>query len=188
MARRGRPRKAGARQPDGSLRSNPSTDKGHILILAHRAAVIAGADPHDSFAGYPLGILALRGEIDSADHEAGLKYAGLHAVVFGGSNTPRSHLASAIGSLGGVGEVRSELSDDDRRTILRRCEKALREAVAHILLDGKRPLSVLENVVIYETAVYGQDAFLGRRDHKALTGALDRLCRLWNIERPKAAA
>jgi hypothetical protein len=125
------------------------------MTLAHRAEIIAGADPKDSRAGYPLGILALRGDINEQEHEAGILYAGLHAIVYGGGLTPRSHLASAIA---GLCDVLSDLSTADLETMHRRCEKQLRGAVAHILVYCDRHgLSVLENVVVFEQGLRFMD-------------------------------
>lgn len=167
MAQRGRPRKGGKRQPDGSLRSSPGVDRGHELTLAHRAQIIAGADPKDQRASYPLGILALRGDLADPDadkdeaeeqnhlrHQAGLIYAGLHAIVHGGNKTPRSHLGSAIA---GLSEPLSDLTDTDRDTIYRRSERRLRAAVAHVLIHGGRALHVLENTVVYEQGLRFMD-------------------------------
>lgn len=194
MAQRGRPRKDGQRKPGGQLRYANSIDRGHDLTLAHRAAIIAGANPKDQRAGYPLGVLRLRGEIDDAEHQAGLIYAGLHAVVYGGSKTPRSHLASIVAS---ICAPLSDVGDDDRDTIHRRCAKQLREAVARLCIEGRRPMQVLENTVIYEHRMRFMETASRRpaeawvadmRDLDALKRALGALVSLFKLERAAAAA
>lgn len=164
------------------------------MALAQRAAVIAGASPKDQRAGYPLGILALRGQIDHAEHQAGLIYGGLHAIVWGGSKTPRSHLASVVADMH---PSFSDLDDDDRDTIHRRCARQLREAVARLCLEGRRPMQILDNIVVYEHRLRFMDTVsrrseaawaADRRDIAALKRALGALAILFKIERRDRAA
>lgn len=169
MAAHGRPRKDGARHPNGRLRQPyPSVDRGHPLTLAHRAELlIAGTDPRDPRAGYALGRLEMCGaladpgldEKEAAEQnyqrgEAGRCFGALHAVVWNGrpgrpNPFARSHLASLIAS---ACEPLFDLADDDPETIKRRCGKQLREANARACVAGvsNHALRVLEAVVLYE--------------------------------------
>jgi hypothetical protein len=158
------------------------------LTLAHRAEIIAGGDPRDPRAGYPLGILALRGQICDCEHRAGLIYAGLHAITYGNGNTPRSHLASAIG---GLCEPASDLADSDRETIHRRCARQLRAAVARVLIHGGRALHVLENIAVFEHGLRFMDTAnrrppaawaADRRDLDCLNLALKALVAEFKLE------
>jgi hypothetical protein len=196
MARRaGRPRKDGPRQPNGKLCPHrPGIGRGHDLTLAHRAIIIAGADPSDSRAGYPLGILLLRGDVDDCEHEAGLIYAGLYAAVHGASKTPRSHLASVVT---GICESSSGLSDDDRDTIARRRRHQLRKAVDLVLgYGGPRALHVLENTVVFEQGLRFMDTSsrrppsaseADRRDVASLHLALGALVREYKLAPRRSA-
>lgn len=179
MAKRGRPRKEGARKPCGRLRE--LQDQGSDMALAHRAALVGSRDASDSRAGYPLGILLLRHEIDRVEHDAGVKFAGLRAIVYG-SPTPRSHLAEFVETICGPGAL---FGEDRREEQDAKAARQLREAVAYILIDGRRPLDVLQNLAVFETAggAYGPECYLSRREHQALKAALDRLVRLWRIPR-----
>ena len=179
MAKRGRPRKDGARKPCGRLRE--PKDIGSDMALAHRAAIVGAKNATDFRAGYPLGILYLRGEIDQAEHDAGLIYAGTRAIVYG-SPMPRSHLAEFVETVCGPGTLFGEDRHEEQDA---RASRRLREATAYVLIDGRRPLDVLQNVAVLETAggAYGPECYLNRREHEALKAALDRLVRLWKIER-----
>lgn len=149
------------------------------MALAHRAALVGARDATDSRAGHPLGVLNLRNEIDRAELEAGIRFAGLRAVVYG-SRTPRSHLAEFVETICGPGSL---FGEDAREEQDARAERRLREAVAYILIDGKLGLAVLENVAVFEESAYGPECFMSRRDHEALKRALGRLVTLWKIPR-----
>jgi hypothetical protein len=197
MAARGRPRKPGARQPNGRLRWEPKIDRGHELTLLHRAELIRGADPKDQRSSYPLGIHALRGDLadpgipfdEAAEQtdlrlQAGLTFAGLHAVVWNGlpgrpNPFPRSHLAFAIA--GACAEL-CDLDDDDRATILRRCSTKLRGAWARLALYGPFAIYIVEEIVIYEHPMRfveeGRQPLLAeRRQVEALRAGLAGLVR-----------
>jgi hypothetical protein len=194
MARRGgRPRKNGPRQPNGKLRQRRSIDdRGHDLTLAHRAIVIAGADPRDPRAGYALGILLLRGDIDESEHDAGLIYAALFAAVHGAGTTPRSHLAALI-----TGGTASSLTDEDRDAINSRRRVQLRRAVDRVLVHGRRALDVLQNTVVFEQGLRFMDTSsrrtpsaseADRRDVASLHLALGALASEFRVERRRMAA
>lgn len=182
MARRGRPRKDGPRLPGGRLkRSTSPDDPGSDMALAHRAAAVGADNARDPRAGYPLGILLLRGEIDRAEHDAGLAYAGLRGIVYG-SATPRSHLAQLVESLCHSGDMHG-LSDDARENQEARCSNRLRDAVAYMLLDGRRGFDMIENLAVFEHLPDNPNAYMRRADHSALQAALGRLVSLWKIRR-----
>ena len=196
----GRPRKDGTRFPSGKLR--PVIDAGHEMLLAHRSAMTGGAaDPRDPRHGYPLGVLHLRGEITAEQHQAGLIYGCIRALAGprGGCgethpdeaswgrdwhhvmpHLTRSELASVVAE---YCQALDDIDDTDRTTQARRCAKQVREALLYITIEGRRPVEILEAVVVHQTV--GAEAHLSRRDHQALCVALDRLCRLWKIERPE---
>ena len=199
VAKRGRPKKSGQRYPSGDLRQ--LVDKGHELTLAHRAALVGAANARDYRAGFPLGILYLRKEIDQAQFRAGEAFASLRAIAgprrgavedpeypdaqaWGGDwrqFMPQAMTQSQLASLvAGVIPALVDIDEDDRRTRIRRCSKQLREATAYILIDGKIGLDVLERVI--EERV-GPEAYLSRREHQALCAALERLVVLFRIER-----
>lgn len=170
MARRGRQRKSGAREPNGRLcRSRPAWDRGHELTLAHRAAVLAGADPRDPRASEPLGILYLRGELADPDldadqaaeqglarYTAGIKFARDHALVWNRHpdrpGRPRSQLGSFLPDRRGPGDYGTEDVDDQRRR-----ERRLRSATARVYELGPYPLFVLEDVVVFQTRMAFMD-------------------------------
>jgi hypothetical protein len=149
------------------------------LTLAHRAAIIAGGDPTDARAGYPLGILAMLGHladpgVDAKEaeeqtylrHQAGLRYAGYRMGAWAGSDrpnpSPRSHLASfALATMGDETFLNlDEIDDLDARQ--RRCEMREREARAHVLVYGQYPMFVLEDVVCDEHRMHFMDKPGGR--------------------------
>lgn len=182
VAKRGRPRKDGARKPCGRLRE--VKDRGSELALAHRVAMVGTRNAVDLRAGYPLGILYLRGELDRAEHDAGLMFAGTRAIVYG-SPTPRSHLAEFVESICGPGSL---FGADRREEQDAKASRRLREATGYILIDGRRPLDVLQNVAVLDAdgSTYGPECCLGRGDYEALKAALDRLVRLWKIPRDES--
>jgi hypothetical protein len=110
MRRRGGPkRKDGPRKPSGRLRHVPSVDPGHDETLAKRADLVGDARCRDPRAGYPLGVLLLRGLLSdpaldgeaAADqarqrHDAGLRYAADHELTYGSGGRAKSHLAGII--------------------------------------------------------------------------------------------
>lgn len=199
MRRRGGPpRKDAPRKRNGRLRHVTPLDRGHEITLQRRAALTSEAGEHDQRAGYPLGILAMRGELadpganspdDAAEenrrrHQAGLMYAGLHAVVYG-VKSPRSHMAALLTGLGG-GDGRGP--DNDRAGSAAR----LRETVEVVVSNaGRRGFDVLENIVVYERPMRFMDTAhrrteaaweADRRDKAALRGALAALVRLFKLE------
>lgn len=151
--RRGRQRKTGDRHRNGRLRYHPSTDVGHEMTLARRME-LAGADARDHRAGYPLGVLFLRRQLadpssgdydgeNAARHDAGLRFAADHAVVFG-VTTPKSHLASIVKG------IRSEASGELDTT--GKAEARYRRKVAAMLdrAGNGAAQRVVERIVIDE--------------------------------------
>src|SRR4029077_10383467 len=71
----GRPKKAGRRHPGGRLDRNiPPPDE----VLDQRARLVGKDNARDQRAGYPLGILSLRGILLATDYAAGMRYGGLY--------------------------------------------------------------------------------------------------------------
>lgn len=198
MAHPGRPRKAGARHPNGRLRWVPShDDKGHPLVLLHR--MIAGGDPTDSRAGFPLGILAMQGHLADPGLEgqeaeeqtyqrlqAGLRFAAYRAGAWVGSGRPpphpRCHLASFALATSGD-ETFINLDEFDPVARQRHCEREEQKARAHILVYGLYPMFVLEDIASDEHRMRFMDAEdpqLTAADHftlSALRQALGALVR-----------
>jgi len=116
MARHGGPaRKPGPRKRNGRLRWQDPTDHGHEMVLGHRLALVGGADCREARAGYPLGVLALRGLLcdpgvdyrtaedqTTARLAAGLWFAADHAMAYG-LGQPSSHLGDLVALRGGTG-------------------------------------------------------------------------------------
>jgi hypothetical protein len=162
----GRPRKQGDREPNGRLRRVACVnDRGHEALLAHRTAILGGADPHNPLAGECLGILYLRGDLadpglDSVEaaeqgHQrylAGIRYGRDHAAVWSGSGQPNPNPRSVLGSFlpddrGPLAGFDSdEESDTDYR---RRRARRLRRATARLLVFGPYPIFVLDDIVVY---------------------------------------
>lgn len=191
MAKRGRSRKSALRQPNGRIR-HPSIDRGHEVVLDRRASLIAGADPRDARAGYPLGILALRQQLGATPeendgrHRAGLIYAALHAIACGRGNATRSHLANIV-----VGEL-SVPSQGKTEEWQSSCRSQFERAVAAVREVSRRAFSVLENIVIYEHPMRFMDTARRRtpaawqadaRDLAALRAALETLAVEFRIAR-----
>lgn len=184
--------KAGPRFPCGKLRYQ--IDRGHATVLAHRDRLIGGGEGsgRDPRAGYPLGILYARGLLMHGDHTAGLRYAGLHAIVWGGNKTPASHLANVIAGISHP--PIADLSSHD--AIVARCASELGEAIGALTrLGTRRPLHILENIVVYERPMRFMDTARARtpaawqadqRDLDALRDATGTLAELWKIERQAA--
>jgi hypothetical protein len=164
MARHGgRPRKLGDREPNGRLRRFPCVDRGHEATLAHRTAIIGGADPHNPLAGECLGTLYLRGDLadpglDSVEaaeqgHQrylAGIKYGRDHAAVWNGSGqpnpNPRSVLASFLPDDRPTPDIDCDAEDTNYR---QRRVRRLRSATARLLVLGPYPIFVLDDIVVY---------------------------------------
>jgi hypothetical protein len=162
MRRRGAPaRKDGPRTPSGRLRHTPSIDQGHDEARAKRALLVGTARADDPRAGYPLGVLLMTGCLaddgmsgeaanDQARerHDAGLRYAADHAIVFG-QTTPQSHLANLIAT------SRSKAPDTgDSKFQLNAADRYGRKVAAVRLLpppSNPFPFHILERIAIDES-------------------------------------
>jgi hypothetical protein len=176
--RGGRPRKLGERKLNGRLRWQPEMDRGHEQMLAQRARLVGSADSREARAGYPLGVLALRGLLadpgcgrDRAKDQtearlaAGVWFAADHAMSWG-STQPRSHLADLV-----IGEARGAL--DERATAAAELRYS-RKIAALLGLPYRMPtaLTVLSRIVIAEEYAIS----VGELD--TLRGALDALAEI----------
>lgn len=179
----GRPLQDGDRYPCGKLKPTQPVD-----AIEHRRLLV-GDKAIDPRAGYPLGILYLRGAIMHGDYAAGMRYAGLYSAVWGKGQI-KSHLESVI-----YGLRRGAARDDDADREGRQIELAgeLGEATAALLaLPTRRPLHVLNNLAVYEHPMRFMDTARARtpeawradqRDLDALTDATGILAEHWQIER-----
>lgn len=184
----GRPRQDGERHPCGKLRpAGPSIEaiEKRRILVGDRAFKKSGElDPR---AGYPLGILYLRGQLTHADYAAGMRFAGLYAAVWGKGQI-KSHLEAVVHGLRrGV-----DLADNaERERLLIRLADELGEATAMLLrLATRRPYDILTNIAVYERPLRFMDTARARspaawaadgRDLEALQTATDALVRLWKI-------
>jgi len=186
----GRPKKAGPRHPGGRLCQNIAPP---AEVLEQRARMVGEANERDQRAGYPLGILALKGLLQRADHSAGMRYGGLYIAIWGRGPMP-SHFAAMMPELRGA---EWELLDDKKREeILFGLAGDLGEATAVLLaLSTRRPFEILVNLAVYERPMRFMDCARARsasawaadqRDLDALKEATGRLATLWRIERKAA--
>ena len=165
-------------------------------MRGHRATLLGHDKVEDPRAGYPLGILKLRGLISDAEHDAGLRYAKLHRLVFG-SSSPRSPLAKvAAGGTTRTG-VSNEPTQVQRLIVaaedpnLRRMKEELDRATAVLRgLDTRRPHDVLQNIAVYQQPMRFMDTSRARtpaawradqRDLDALRQATRALARHWRL-------
>lgn len=139
MARPGRKRLAGRRTRSGRLARTPqAADRGTEQLQAVRAWLAQGGNP--DLTAYPLGILLANGEISERQHEAGCRYAWLHAIVFGRT----SYAAMAFER---VSRGRCDDSDDKWRAV----QAARLRAVARKLKAQPAVLrSTVDSIAIYE--------------------------------------
>ena len=183
----GRPRKDGPRHPCGKLvRTSPIPPE----VLEKRRLLVGDRLRDDPRAGYPLGILFLRNAILAADHQAGLRYAGLHAAVWG-NGAVKSHLETVIYGLRGRAFEAVDGTERERRMIKLAGELGEATAALH-RLPTRRPYDVLSNIAIYERPMRFMDTSRNRsaaawaadrRDLDALLEATSALAALWDIER-----
>jgi hypothetical protein len=190
MAGRGRPRKNSGRQRNGRLRYTASPDRGQESVLDQRARPILGADPHNHLAGFPSGILELRGdyadpslraemvakkcpedailsamaEQNYARARAGDTYSRIHAIFWNGfPNRPNPETRSCMASMiAGVCEPLSYLAEDDRAKQHRRCGKQLNEIISRMSLYGPLPLYALDEIFLYQHRMGFMDSPSGR--------------------------
>ncbi len=183
----GRPRNAGAREPNGRKQRGPrhafERDLGTAEALGRRIALVGGfpdpseprrpCDPADKRAGYPLGILFMRGDITEAEYEAGRDYLRLHYLLFGAGST-RSHLASIqVGSLDGEPPP-EPISEEKRDKLVHALELTLQHSTDALhALPTRRPYSVLCNLVLYDKPLRFMDSARRRTDVASLADARD---------------
>jgi hypothetical protein len=161
----GRPRKDGARERNGRLCRFPCVDRGHEATIAHREAILGGADPRNPLAGECLGILYLRGDLadpgidekeaaeqSHARYLAGIRYGRDHAAVWNSSGQPNPNPRSVLGSFlpDDRGSSMAGFDDEESETdYRRRRERRLRSATARLLVLGPYPIFVLDDVVVF---------------------------------------
>lgn len=187
MARHGGPaRKPGPRKRNGRLRWQENTDKGHELVLAHRMALVGGSDCQEAKAGYPLGVLALRGylsepgvdcrtaeEQTTARLAAGVWFAADHAMAYG-LGQPSSHLGDLVA-------LRGASLDPDAgfRAMLRYAQK-----VGKIL---RLPATQPSGLVLLGRIVLDESFAICWRELPILRAALDALVERGGRDAPRAA-
>lgn len=205
----GRPRNDGVREPNGrarrmARRAGFQRDYGTDESLARRAALVGGfpdpdepkrnCDPADKRAGYPLGILYLRGDISEPEYDEGLRYTRLHLALFGAGSTSSCLAALQIGHPDDIPLDREPLSDKKREKLMHQFETELDEASAALhTLPTRRPYSVLCNLALYDRPMRFMDTSRRRtpeatqadqRDLEALKLALDTLVALGHRRHP----
>lgn len=186
----GRPRKDGPRHPSGQLvqRVEPTEQ------LLEKRRILVGEDHASSKrAGYPLGILRLRGVITETDHAAGIRYAALHFAAWSGITPGRlsrmsSHLRAAVASALGSPSLL-----DDGKLEERRLQAADELGKANTVLWGlptRRPYDMLMNIAVNERPLRFMDLTRARtpaawkadeQDKAALQEATDALARHWKL-------
>ena len=134
--KRGRPRKAGPRFPNGQTKPALPSDKGSGEAQARRlwlAGVDGEARPRDGApTAYPLGVLLVNGAISEDQHAAAARLAWLYGAVHGRISVAATRYE--VGRGGGRGA-----RDDERlgeyQAELKHALEALRRASRHILDD-----------------------------------------------------
>lgn len=183
----GRPLQQGDRYPCGKLKPAQPVD------ALEQRRVIVGDKAGDPRAGYPIGILYLRGAIMHGDYKAAMRFAGLYAAVWGKGQV-RSHLEAVIYGLRG-GMIAADEAKRERKQL--ELAEELGTATAKLLsLPSRRPYHVLTNLAVYERPLRFMDTARARtpaawaadeRDREALLEATNALAELWGIERKAAA-
>ncbi|SLN31952.1 hypothetical protein [Oceanibacterium hippocampi] len=148
MARRGRPRKSGLREPNGRL-ALVAEDRGTVENQRRRAWLAQGADP--ALTSYPLGILLANDAISDAQHQAGCRYAWLFSIAIGRASTAaqsfdrleRGTRRIPTGAL----EAMEPTSSDDWRAAR---EREFREAAAELVSTGRQVKALIDETVIYQ--------------------------------------
>jgi len=154
MARRGRPRKDGPRKPCGRLRQGPSAPIIPERVLEQRRILVGAEHVRDQRASYPLGVLLLRGMLDQAQHDAGLRFAGLYIAVFGRERV-RSHLERVIYGLRG-GLEREDPAWEKRQAELK--DELDATTTTLLSLSTRRPYQVLVNLAVFERPMRFMDS------------------------------
>jgi hypothetical protein len=185
MARHGRSRKPGSRQPNGRVRrSRQQPDLTGIAQRRIAAVELSGAE-HDQKAENPLGVIRLRGLIREVEHNAGLEYERLHRRV----EQPRTP-PSCLGAMQPAGEGAISIGNapsPQTEALYKRIREALKAA-------GTRPWSQVQNIVIYKHWPRFLDTARRRppaawkadeRDLAALVSGLDIIARVLDLRAGK---
>jgi hypothetical protein len=196
----GRPRHNSVREPNGRARrqarkSGFQRDYGTDESLARRAMMVGGfpdpaepkrnCDPADKRAGYPLGILYLRGDITEPEYDEGLRYTRLHVALFGSGSTNSCLGTLQVDNPDDIPSPSDWLDDAKREKLIHRLEIELDEASSALhALPTRRPYSILCNLALYDHPMRFMDTSRRRtpeasqadaRDLAALKLALDTL-------------
>ena len=138
MNTRGRRRKGGERGKTDRLLQRP--DRGVQKLRQHRAwlsqQVSAGGDPMRTV--YPLGIMFTNGTIGDAEHDAGCRYAWLHALVFGRTTVAGARYDEMQG--------RDDFEPDAKWIKARRCELD----IADEGFASRKERDLVTNLVVFE--------------------------------------
>ena len=134
MARTGRRRRAGKREPGGRLQRRATRDQGTPEGQARRKVLYRHGD-----IGYPLGILHANGEISAGDLKGCERYGFLHYAVFG-----RRSVASVNYDGERLGTGRKNWTDK----FIKDTENEYRRVRAEIC--STKSLALLDNLVVYE--------------------------------------
>lgn len=133
-----RKRKKGPRERNGrpsrsEARKRPQRDHGTPELQYKRAVLAQGADPTKT--SHPLDLLHARGLISDDQHQAGMRYAWLHALAFG---KPQNDLCLRYGRL--IGEAPGQIEREpqwlaERRVELRNADRQLNRYTRQSVYD-----------------------------------------------------
>lgn len=98
MARRGRKRKAGQREPNGQPQRRLGPDRGTEQLQTHRRALVGNSG--DQRVEHPLGVLSANNYIDAGEYDALMAYQRLRWAAYG-RPFARTSLAESNGRAGG---------------------------------------------------------------------------------------
>lgn len=138
LHKRGRPRLAGPRFPNGQLKRNAARDHGTDELRARRLWLAGGGEDRTT---YPLGVLLVNGAIGQDQHDAGARLAWLYGAVHG-----RISLAATRYEIGRGGGL--DARDEDRLA-----EYQVELGIALAALSG-RSRHILDDIL--DLAVYGR--------------------------------
>lgn len=136
MARTGRKRKGGYREPSGRLQRQASRDLGTPELQARRAAMYRYGD-----ITYPLGILHANGVISGGDLKGCERYGFLHYAVFGRRSVASVNYDGERSGAGRKNWTQQDIADTEQE--YRR---------VRIGIGNTKWLTLLDNLVVYERA------------------------------------
>ena len=155
--------------------------------VARRVWLVGDGDALDPRAEYPIGVLLLRGQLSSLQHDAAVRYSHLYSFVIG-RGMPPSSLKDFIAGL----HFRSEYDGETDY----RVEAEWKAADAALLgLGTRRPRAVLVDLAVYEHPLRFMDDRRRRtrdawradgRDLAAVRAACDCLVHHWQMGRKAA--